>query len=436
MKRAILLALGMLIWSTMVKGQPAPSGDIQTFELRAVAPPVPALKYQLVFDSVDSTPGNAAMAYTQAALLLDKDAAADIDKAMHAGDADFDALAQLIYTKSERVFAALEVAGRCEGCDWQVSYDPDQIQANTTQVRALRMLANLIQIRAKQQIRAGKIDEALAALRLGYELSDRTARRPQYISALVAVAMTLVMDDQMAELMKRPDSPNLYWALINLPHPKDEIRISLAGERKFALRHGSGGGGILPPDALKAIQEESRNKDFSQLTDDARAYYAKSRNISLDAVKKLDVTMVIDTYEYEQYAQEYDDWYKLLGLPYREMMLQMRELVKKSAAGPAPAGRPAVLGRSLVPSMIRSMEGLGRLERKTAALTAVEAIRSYAAANDGKLPAHLEDITETPAPLNPLTDRSFEYHVDGGVATLSDPQPMDHPLIYTIRVRK
>jgi hypothetical protein len=69
-------------------------------------------------------------------------------------------------------------------------------------------------------------------------------------------------------------------------------------------------------------------------------------------------------------------------------------------------------------------------------MTTVEAIRSYAAAKRGKLPAHLEDITDTPAPNNPMTDKPFDYHVDGGVAILSDPQSQIDPLTYTISIRQ
>jgi hypothetical protein len=76
-----------------------------------------------------------------------------------------------------------------------------------------------------------------------------------------------------------------------------------------------------------------------------------------------------------------------------------------------------------------------RIDRQLAALTTVEAIRSYAAANNGQLPAQLSDITETPVPLNPATGEPFEYRVDDGTATLSDSK-FEFRLAYTIRIRK
>jgi hypothetical protein len=419
--------LGVLLYCGISNGQTAPSGDTETFQLHAVAPPTPALKYQFMVDPVDYVPGNAALAYTQAVLLLDKDAAADIGTALVAGDDHFDAIAQSIYTKNERVFAALDQAGRCEGCDWQVYTGRDQAQVNLTQLRAVHMLANLVQIRAKQQIRAGKVDDAIAMLRLGYELSNRTEQRPLFISAVVSFTMTSAMEDRTAELMKRPDSPNLYWALVNLPHPASELRIALAGERKSALTHGIDGVPTTPAEMSKMYQDASQDKDFVQFVNDAQAYYAGTRDMSLDAVKRLDPAMVFDTYGYETYSRNFDDWYKLMGLPFRQMMARQQALDKAIAANP---------GRWQVPPRIRQMETEGRLERRTAALTTVEAIRSYAAANGGKLPAHLDDITDTPAPNNPMTDEPFDYHVDGGVAILSDPQSQIDPLTYTISIRQ
>jgi hypothetical protein len=66
----------------------------------------------------------------------------------------------------------------------------------------------------------------------------------------------------------------------------------------------------------------------------------------------------------------------------------------------------------------------------------VEAIRSYAATNGGRLPDHLQNITDTPALDNPRTGKSFDYHVANGMAVLSDLQLDNDPLEFTIHVRR
>ena len=49
-------------------------------------------------------------------------------------------------------------------------------------------------------------------------------------------------------------------------------------------------------------------------------------------------------------------------------------------------------------------------------LRCVEAMRLYAAAHDGKLPSKLEEITEVPVPVDPVTGKSFAFKLgDDGV---------------------
>src|SRR5438270_4042475 len=75
--------------------------DVRTFELTPVAPPQPAMKYQLLFDDLDQRrPGNAAVLYMQAVLLMGSGTAEEADKALGAYDAGdlktFDALADSV----------------------------------------------------------------------------------------------------------------------------------------------------------------------------------------------------------------------------------------------------------------------------------------------------------------------------------------------------
>jgi hypothetical protein len=65
------------------------------------------------------------------------------------------------------------------------------------------------------------------------------------------------------------------------------------------------------------------------------------------------------------------------------------------------------------------------VDRQIAALRCVEAIRLYAAAHDGKLPAKLADITEVPVPVDPVNGKEFDYKLKEGKATLYGPPPGD-----------
>ena len=60
-----------------------------------------------------------------------------------------------------------------------------------------------------------------------------------------------------------------------------------------------------------------------------------------------------------------------------------------------------------------------RIDRRLAALRCVEAVRLYAAAHDGKLPASLDEIKDVPLPLDPVNGKPFDYRVAGDRAYLS-----------------
>src|SRR5262249_62324021 len=80
---------------------------------------------------------------------------------------------------------------------------------------------------------------------------------------------------------------------------------------------------------------------------------------------------------------------------------------------PKGEGRLGFLGRSL--SKVRRAQG--RLEQRIALLRHVEALRLYAAAHGGKLPAKLSDCP-VPLPDDPFTGKPFRYEADGPTAHL------------------
>ena len=70
---------------------------------------------------------------------------------------------------------------------------------------------------------------------------------------------------------------------------------------------------------------------------------------------------------------------------------------------------------------VASADNRVRHEHFPAALQTIEALRDYAAAHDGRPPASLAALTETPAPIDPVTGKVFEYASEGDRATLSSP---------------
>ena len=56
-------------------------------------------------------------------------------------------------------------------------------------------------------------------------------------------------------------------------------------------------------------------------------------------------------------------------------------------------------------------------------LRAIEALRIYAAAHEGRLPDKLADIAEVPLPIDPTTGQAFSYQKTGDTAVLESPYP-------------
>jgi hypothetical protein len=127
-----------------------------------------------------------------------------------------------------------------------------------------------------------------------------------------------------------------------------------------------------------------------------------------------------------------DDLFKWRGMPYPIALEKTQAIVSRMQQ--MKQDQP---GNPFLPmfDMTKAIGAFAKVDRQVAALTAVEAIRSYAAANNGKLPAHLEDITETPVPQNPATGKAFEYRVEQDSAVLSANE-LHVELTYTVKIRR
>ena len=82
---------------------------------------------------------------------------------------------------------------------------------------------------------------------------------------------------------------------------------------------------------------------------------------------------------------------------------------------------PYALFASIHASALAAVQVEARLPRRVAMLRTVEAVRMYAAAHDGRLPASLGDVREVPLPVDPVSGSAFAWTVEGQVATLAAP---------------
>jgi hypothetical protein len=73
---------------------------------------------------------------------------------------------------------------------------------------------------------------------------------------------------------------------------------------------------------------------------------------------------------------------------------------------------------ALLPAISRAPAGGRLLDREIAMHKTVEAIRANAAANGNQRPQTLSELTDIPAPHDPMTGEPFAYQSDGNQFTL------------------
>jgi hypothetical protein len=473
MNRCIICLTILCFGLTSFGALNTPRGDIKTFDL---TPSAPSTEYWLLCNPNQRLPGNAAFLYADAAALLNDKIVTDVDDAIHAyGSSDwnrFNSLsAQLDQDKLGMIdagsnahfhalFDLLDVAARREYYDWSCSFQQQGYFTLLPHLNGDRYLGSLIELHALQQIHAGKFDDTVNTLRLGFELGQKIGQEQFIVSGLVGVGIIAQTSDATAELMQQPQSPNLYWALAALPRPMISLQRAFArGPLWFQATFPQ-----LAPDRLKDLSADDWRKILQQsativqksnasianiasneqkLSDgvtralpEARAYYARTYNLSADQVAALDPLKVVATYWYDQGQTQAEQQYRLASqsFPYPILIKEAEEFdhqldqMKKE--------QPANVFLFWIPSLTPPAKTWARLDRTLDALTDVEAIRSYAAANDGQLPPSLDQITSAPAPDNPRTAKPFHYSVQDNTATLSDLETPEFPLNYTIRIRK
>ena len=98
---------------------------------------------------------------------------------------------------------------------------------------------------------------------------------------------------------------------------------------------------------------------------------------------------------------------------------------------------PVSLLSSLAPAVPRLHEHVAEVDRRVAALRTVEAVRLHAASHEGRMPASLDAVDVVPVPLDPMTEKPFQYESDGHTATIvrEGPAPSRLKVAYRIAPR-
>jgi len=448
-----------------------PQKEPQTLHMtiRAAKPPMPALKYRMLVPAVDRVPGNAAPLYLIALgawpdgkqnfgeQLLTAEQARQwgFNEGEEVTWADVmlkTPLAKLKSPELDRVLqplsgahAMLELASRRERCDWELPLREQGFGTLLPHLNPMRNVASVVCVKARSELARGDFGAALAALRLNFALARNLSHDAVLIQQLVGASIATQTLQVLQEAVGLPNCPNLYWMLADLPTPMMDLHGSLEMERAAIY--------WTLPELQKVRQGTFVEEDWRNLVGRLRTLtlqpapkptmqeqieaigmamfvYPEARQYLLDhgntpeQLDKLPKLLVIARYFVESYEEGYDNIVKWASVPYWQSRRGMKGGEADLAVRLAKRSSNPLL--KVIPSVQRAAFALHRLDRLLAAHQTVEGLRAYAAANNGKLPASLDDLVDTPAPPDPMTGKPLVYKVDGATATLESLDP-DQP---------
>jgi hypothetical protein len=448
---ALLLVLGA--------AGPVPAADdddipVVRLAVQPAKEPVPALKYHLLPELRERTPGNRVLLYYRAfspewqthrqpetARLLEEWEAGGFKKPPEA----------LRRVAESRALRELDLAARREFCAWELTERARKDGAGLLlpDVQGFREYARVLVLRSRFAVADGKPDRAAATMQTMFQLSRDLSDNPTLIQSLVGMAIATMGLKEVENWVQAPNAPSLYWALTDLPRPLIDLRTALQGERLFVDNLFPGVRDMLAAPTLKPMSPEEIEKIVKGWADvagelkltqvpglksrvalaaTAAALYPRARRALIAAghsakeVDALPVLQVAILYEVHEYDRIYDDMIKWCGLSYWESRPALAR-VSARLKGKGPSVLGGTLARLLLPALDAVLSAQMRLDRRVAALRCVEAVRLYAGAHGGKLPARLRDVTEVPVPPDPMTGLPFKYELDGKTAALTVPPP-------------
>jgi hypothetical protein len=432
----------VLFASALAAGPPGETSNDAMVRLyvRPMAAPTPALKYQLLPDLGELTPGNSAQEYLksfmeQRLFFYGKEGVSRRNRfrKMSLLEMRLEPIAEY----GSNALKCADRASRMETLDWQAlrQVEDGGIDVVPAEVAPLQILAEALQIRLRFQLANHQFGDAIKTATTLLALGRHLGEHPNEVAALVGLGASHLALDSLAEMVQQTDCPNLYWALTDTPFPLVDLRKSIQGHRlriaaelrpirddgpmtdaeiETFVRHLSGVLSFareragLPPHAVRS-RLEARFKDQARVSAARKRLVEAGHGTAL--VDQFPPAQAILLDEKREYAVRHDDLARLLNLPPWE-------------AGPQAVADPSdALFADLLPDVVKLRGARAQLDREVAMLRIVEALRLYASSHEGKLPARLADVG-VPMPVDPVTGKPFDYDAEGDTGHLRGLAPV------------
>lgn len=437
--------------------------------------PVPAFKHRLTFDVHERLPGNRPQWYLRmypeqvlvwrkwrSFLRDDENSDAAYLSKTSVEKVDWERLESICRLSKQLIDNHLVPGSQRRDCDWGIRGEtlrgPEAIQFLLPEFQASRSFARMANLQVRWAVSEGRYHDAIRYLRTEYQLGRDVAEEPFLVCGLIGIAITGIANGGMTDLIAAPDSPNLYWALGELPSPPVSVTEALASDLGLAER-------LFPvlADADSAQRTEAEwNAVWQRLgqvvTDNDLTDPGSNRNSTTERLSRPFLPTSLGLSGYTHAKQRMIDWGyapdRVEAMPVGQVLTIYSSRVIRIASGAfrkaSVAGLPfpevirlneaaeaqlramgvfsdhpdreiVPIASLLLPAAQAALRADVRCARDVAALRVIEALRMHAARNESRFPRTLEDVTCVPVPPNPATDKPFLYHRDGGTAVLDLP---------------
>src|SRR5579884_589798 len=239
MARMFLVCAFWVVTSAMgfADASAPPTQTVIHFTLQPMAAPKPALKFQLLPQLAEMSPGNPVQGYLKAfmeqqhfffdpAVVKEREAWASLP---------LDQLPVKQYPDYGKgnPLRQVDQAARLLTPDWQVLLQEkrDGYETLLPDVQQQRLLASALKVRFRFEIAQRRFEDAIATAKTMFAMSQHLAQHPSWIANLVGLAIANLAVEALEEMVQQPGCPNLYWALTDLPNPLVSFREGTRGEQ-------------------------------------------------------------------------------------------------------------------------------------------------------------------------------------------------------------
>ena len=432
-----------------------PNSPFETIEMTVspAALPEPIFTHRLTLLPHQTVAGNAAPVYMNSfadrgLVQLWNTAYKQFGDELHEEDMPLDKLRAASKIFDKYVQNHIVKASLRRDCDW--GYGVEDLKGLSVLDLALntaqeaRSISRVLRLQAELAIRESRFDEAVDLMRMNYRLAENVGKTKLLVSNLVGIAIAGITNGNMTDFIAAPDSPNMYWALGELPKPFIDMRGAFRTECQSILR-------MFP--ILENVESEDHspdewarvvNKSVFELTQQSEsdsyllkfapvaygvlAYSEDKQQLIAEGMDKatiegMPVAKVLLVRANRDYRRLADQVESLAYLPLPIAIKRSRQVeealeIAQSSSRP---GFGTVMATMTLPAAQQIIHARARTERNIDVLRVIEALRAHAAVH-GKLPNTLEEIDLVEVPNNSATGKPFIYRLEGETAVLDLPR--------------